>query len=290
MRIDARTRIAGVIGWPVEHSLSPLMQNAAIEALGLNWVYLAMAVEPGRLAEAIAGARALEFVGLNVTIPHKEAAAALVDELAPEAEAIGAINTIHFDAGRAVGHNTDAEGFTRTLTEEAGLDTAGLTMLQLGAGGAGRAMVAGAAGAGAGRVIIYDIRTDAAEALARHMGAHYPQCRFESIVSEGELNAAAAAAGLIANATPLGMKPGDPLPLAEGLLEPRHVVFDAVYNPYPTALLEAAAGRGARTVSGLGMLGRQGWRSLAIWCGREPDQELMLGVLRRELGIEAGGD
>ncbi len=284
-KINSSTRMVGVIGWPIHHSLSPLMQNAAIEALGLNWVYTAMAVEPARVPEAVAGARALGFAGLNVTIPHKEAVLPLLDELAEDARAIGAVNTIHFDGGHAIGHNTDAEGFTRTLAEEAGFNLAGQTMLQLGAGGAGRAMLAGAALAGARRVLIYDIRAEAAAELARQMAAQLPACQFEAVAGEGALPAAAAAAALIANATPLGMKPEDPLPLDGRLLESRHVVFDAVYNPYRTALIAAAEDQGARTVSGLGMLARQGWKSLSIWTGMIPDEQLMLRTLRQALGI-----
>lgn len=285
MQIDSRTRLVGVIGWPIEHSLSPLMQNAAIEALGLNWVYTASAVNPNAVAEAIAGARALGYVGLNVTIPHKQAALASMDELDPEAAAIGAINTIHFTDGGAVGYNTDAGGFTRTLAEDAGFDLGGKTMLQLGAGGAGHAMVAGAAAAGASRIIIHDVRLQAAADLAKHMAEHYPGCRFESTGGMEGLPDAAAAADLISNATPLGMKPADPMPIDEQCLESRHVVFDAIYRPYRTGLIQAAARKGARTVSGLGMLARQGCKSLSIWTGMQPDEQLMLRTLKEALEI-----
>lgn len=286
MQINSRTKLVGVIGWPIEHSLSPIMQNAAIEALGLNWIYTAAAVDPAVVAEAIAGARALGYVGLNVTIPHKAAAIASVDELSTEAAAIGAINTIHFTGGGAIGYNTDASGFTRTLAEEAGIDLKGKILLQIGAGGAGHAMVAGAAEAGASRIIIHDVRIAAALDLAKQMAAHYPGCQFESTPGLEALPAAAAAADLIANATPLGMKPTDPPAIDESLIESRHVVFDAVYRPYRTVLLQAAARRGARTVSGLGMLARQGCKSLSIWTGMQPDEELMLQTLKKALDIE----
>src|SRR4051794_21920207 len=114
-QIKGTTRVAGVIGWPVEHSLSPLMQNAAIDALGLDWVYVALAVQPENLREAIFGARALGFVGLNLTIPHKQAVLKWIDEVDPLARIIGAVNTIHFHEGRVIGYNTDATGFTRTV-------------------------------------------------------------------------------------------------------------------------------------------------------------------------------
>jgi shikimate dehydrogenase len=208
-----------------------------------------------------------------------------MDELDPEAAAIGAINTVHFSEGRAVGYNTDAAGFTRTLAEEAGFDFKGKTMLQIGAGGAGHAMVAGAAHAGAARIIIHDVRLQAAADLARHMADHFPNCEFESTGGMEALPEAAADANLIANATPLGMKPADPLPIDEQWIESRHVVFDAVYRPYRTGLLQAATRKGARGVSGLGMLARQGWKSLSIWTGMQPDEELMLRTLKEALEI-----
>lgn len=283
MQINSRTRLLGVMGWPIEHTLSPLIQNAAIRALGLNWVYTALPVPPDRVAEAIAGARAMGFVGMNVTYPHKAAAVAGMDELSPEAAAIGAINTIHFTDRGAIGYNTDVTGFTRTLTEDACFDVQGKTVLQLGAGGAGHAMVAGQGDGGAGRVIIFDVRLAAAAELAEQMGKAYPNTRFEALAGAEGIPEAAAAADLIANATPLGMKPGDPSVIDEHLIQSRHVVFDAVYRPFETPLLKAAARRGARTVSGLGMLGRQGCKSLAIWSGMQPDESLMLGKLKEAL-------
>src|SRR5438046_1675716 len=116
--IKGTTRLVGVIGWPVRHSLSPPMQNAAIAALGLDWAYVALPVEPANLKSAILGARDLGFIGLNVTIPHKQAAAQLMDTLDPLAQACGAVNTIHFQEGRLLGYNTDAAGYTRTVEEE----------------------------------------------------------------------------------------------------------------------------------------------------------------------------
>lgn len=283
MEINSRTRLLGVMGWPIEHTLSPLIQNAAIQSLGLNWVYTALPVEPARVAEAIAGAKAMGFVGMNVTYPHKAAAMASMDELSPEAAAIGAINTIHFTDHGTIGYNTDVSGFTRTLVEDAHFDVKGKTVFQIGAGGAGHAMVAGQGAGGAKRVIIFDVRLAAAAELAGHMGKAYPSTKFEALADAKEIPEAAAAADLIANATPLGMKPDDPSVIDEKLIESRHVVFDAVYRPFETPLLKAAMRRGARTVSGLGMLGRQGCKSLAIWSGMEPDEKLMLGKLKEAL-------
>lgn len=281
--INSKTRLVGVIGWPVEHSLSPPMQNAAIDGLGLNWVYVAMSVAPEALGDAIAGARALGFVGLNVTIPHKQSVAALMDRLDPAAEAIGAVNTVVFASEGTVGYNTDAEGYTGTVEAESDFRFKGQVVLQLGAGGVGRAMAAGAAAAGADRVMIHARRPEKASALAASLDLHYPHVTFEAVVGESALTDAATRAGLIANATPLGMKEGDALPLPAGLIQPGHTVFDTVYIPARTRLLETARDRGACDVEGVGMLVRQGARSLAIWSDRQPDTALMTRVLRENL-------
>lgn len=286
MQLDGQTKLVGVMGWPVEHTLSPPMQNAAIARLGLNWVYVPLAVEPAGLAEAVAGARALGFVGVNVTIPHKQAVLPLLDEIDDAARVIGAVNTVAFTAdGRAMGYNTDAAGFTRTVEEEGRFSFPGCTMLLVGTGGAGRALATGAAGAGAARLLLHDVNSEGARRLAEDLRAHRVDLVVEVIDADG-LGHAAAEADLLANATPLGMKPGDPLPVPEGAVAKRHTVFDAVYTPARTALLKLAAERGARGVPGLGMLARQGARSLAIWSGREPDEILMIEVLRGRLGLD----
>jgi shikimate dehydrogenase len=288
IHITGKTRIVGVIGWPVAHTLSPPMQNAALRALGLDWVYGAFPVAPEKLAEAIHGARALGLVGLNVTIPHKQAVPALMDELDPLAQAIGAVNTIRFTEDRTLGYNTDAIGYTRTVQEEGDFDFAGATVLQIGAGGVGRAMAAGAALAGAARVLIHARRPVAAAELAGALAPHFPATTFEAVPAEeleiaaGEIGAAGEQ-GLIANATPLGMHAGDALPLDEALIPAECTVFDTVYVPAETAFLQAARRRGAMAVGGLGMLARQGAQSLRHWTGLEPDEELMLRVLREGL-------
>lgn len=283
--INAKTRLAGVVGWPIEHSLSPAMQNRAIEALGLDMVYTAFAVEPEKLFEAVHGARALGLLGLNITIPHKEAVIALLDELDPLATAIGAVNTIHFTEGRAKGYNTDADGFRRTVEVDGGFSFAGKRVLQIGTGGAGRAMAAAAAAAGAAKITLFDIALARAYQMATELSDHFEATRFQVLDLREQFAEAAAEADLIANATPLGMKPGDPLPLPAELIEARHTVFDAVYNPSQTALLAAAAAQGATPVPGLGMLARQGARALQIWTGQQPDEALMIQVLKGKLGL-----
>ena len=283
--INAQTRLVGVMAWPAGHTLSPPMQNAAIEKLGLNWIYVALGVPPEQLTAAVAGARAMGFVGLNITIPHKEAVLDLLEALDPLARSIGAVNTIHFDADRAIGYNTDAQGYTRTVEEEGDFDFAGKTVLQIGAGGAGRAMAAGAAAAGTTRILLSDIDPARTNRLVEDLASHFSATTFRALGGPADLGEAARQAHLIANATPLGMRPDDPLPLPLEAIEPRHVVFDAVYNIPRTALLGAAQARGARIIPGLGMLARQGARALEIWSGRRPDEALMIQVLKSKLGL-----
>jgi shikimate dehydrogenase len=296
IRFTGSTKLCGVIGDPVAHSLSPLMQNAAMQALGLDWAYMPFHVKPEGLRAAIEGARALGIVGLNVTIPHKETVVALLDELDPLAEAIAAVNTIHFDAGRAKGYNTDAYGFTQSVLADGELEMAGATVLVLGGGGAARGLAAGAASEGAKKVILANRTRARAERIAGDLERVFPAVRWEVVqASATSLRNAAGRAQVVANATSLGMKASDELPIPADALTPGQVVFDSVYfmpragsaaakeaaegSPGDTALLRAARAAGCITVGGLAMLARQGAKSLAIWTGLEPDEDLMLSLL-----------
>lgn len=270
MRLDARTRVTGIIGWPVAHSLSPLMHNAAFAELGLPWAYVAFPVEPGRVGEAVRGLAAAGCAGLNVTIPHKAEALAACSEVSEAARAIGAVNTLVPDgSGGFRGDNTDAAGFLRALDEAAPIDLEGGEALVIGAGGAARAVVHALRSRGA-RVRVAN--RDAAKAAA--LGIPLP---FEPAA----LDTAAGCADIVVNATSLGMHADAPpaeLPLAG--LRPGQPVVDVVYRPGGTAWLAAAAQRGARTVDGLGMLLHQGAAAFAQWTGVEPPVDAM----RRALG------
>ena len=271
MTLDARTRMAGIIGWPVEHSLSPAMHNAAFAALGLNWAYLAFPVEPERVPEAVRGLAAAGCAGLNVTIPHKRAVVGLCSSVSDAVAAIGAANTLVPDgAGGFRADNTDAAGFLRALDEQAPLDLAGRDALVIGAGGAARAVVFGLRGRGA-RVRVAN-RTPA---RAAELGDPVP------FVPEA-LAAVAAQSALVVNTTSLGLHgdaPPPELPLSG--LGPGQVVADIVYRPGGTPWLAAVAGRGARTVDGLGMLLHQGAAAFEQWTGQAPPME----VMREALGV-----
>jgi shikimate dehydrogenase len=243
------TTLAGVLGFPVGHSRSPAMMNAAFAELGLDWRYLKLPVSPERFGETVRALAGSGYRGANVTIPHKLAAHGLADELSAAADAIGAVNTLtlHPD-GRIVGHNTDAGG----LLDALGPDLPG-TALVLGAGGAARAAIWALAGAGA-RVTVWNRTPDTAKKLAREFDV-------EETSRPGD-------AELLVNATAVGLKAEDSL---DGLpLVDARVVVDLVYGDAPTPIARWAEERGARLVDGLEILVRQGARSLALWTGAEP--------------------
>jgi shikimate dehydrogenase len=266
---DAHTRLTGILGWPVGHSLSPAMHNAAFRELGLNWVYLAFGVEPGRVAAAVEGLAAAGCRGLNVTVPHKSAVLAACSGRSAAVEAIGAANTLIPDgSGGFRAENTDAEGFLRALDEAVGEDIAAGRVLLIGAGGAGRA-VAHAVRLRGGHLMVANRTAD----KAAELGEVVP---FE----RGALDRAASEAALIVNASSLGMgrdEVPEELPLSG--IGPAHVVNDLVYRPGGTPWLAATAARGARTVDGLGMLLHQGAAALELWTGQRAPVEVMRQAL-----------
>jgi shikimate dehydrogenase len=264
------TRLAALIGSPVRHSYSPAIHNAAFRALGLDWVYLAFEVAPGRVPEALAGVRALGIGGLSVTLPHKEDAAAAVDELSATAAALGAANTVVVGAdGRLRGENTDAAGFLASLAD-AGVDPTDRRCLVRGAGGAARAVVWALAEAGAAAVVVVPGRDRArAERTAALAGA------LGRVGEAGE----AAGADIVVNATPIGLDGGPDLAVDPALLGPGQVVVDLVPRP-TTALLGAAGARGARPVDGLGMLVHQAALAFRLWTGCDPPLDVMRAAVR----------
>lgn len=286
MTADGGARV-GLIGWPVEHSLSPAMHNAAFEALGLGWRYGLFPVPPGQLGAVLGGLRAGEYVGVNVTVPHKCAAMAHLDEIDDAARSIGAVNTIAVRGRRLLGYNTDAPGLLCAL-REAGMEPSGGHALVLGAGGAARA-VAYALGQVGCAVTIYNRTAARAADLVRHMrGLNLPGA-VDWVPDEEALRALNLARfDLLVNATPAGMWPEcEDSPWPEGIPLPLHwTVYDLVYNPLETRLLRDARRAGARTVGGLGMLVWQGALAFELWTGRAPPADLMRAAALRALGIE----
>jgi shikimate dehydrogenase len=267
--IGGRTGVLGVIGDPVEHTLSPALQGAALAATGLDYVYVPFRVRPPALAAAIAGMRALQIRGLNVTVPHKPAVVELMDDLAPEARAVGAVNTAANQDGRLIGHNTDAFGATQSLRHDLGLDRLPPCVALLGAGGAARAILyALLSQPEVERVILANRTVRRAEAL----GAAMDRGGRVAVTPLEACRAQLREAGLLINATSVGMwpqAPASPLPDPSGL-HPGMAVLDTVYRPAVTELMRQAGAAGARAVNGLGMLVYQGARSFEIWTGQWP--------------------
>jgi shikimate dehydrogenase len=250
----------------LEHTLSPVIHHAAFRRLDLDWVYLPFPVEPDRLADAIAGLRALGAIGANVTMPHKETVIEHLDDLSGDARAIGAVNTIQLLGDRLIGHNTDVDGFASFLTDDAGLDVTGWTCLVLGAGGAARAVVSALEQAGATNLVVSARRSDQADEIAAlaKPASSIAWTAAASRVTEFDL---------VVNATPLGMKGEDPLPQAE--FREGQAVVDLIYDPPATRLVERARLSGAAGWGGLGMLVHQAAASLKIWSGQEAPIEAM---------------
>lgn len=276
-----------IIGYPLGHTLSPLMHNTAIEALGLPYRYEAEAVPPEGLAEAVSRFRAEAVAGLSVTIPHKEAIVPLLDAVEAEAERLGAVNTVFVDEGRFVGTNTDGVGFMQSLKEDAGYEPAGRRAVVLGAGGAARAVAAHLALAGASHVVIANRTLSRAERLSEDLGRAMGRSCFEPLPLEGaETERVVRDSPCLINTTSIGMA-GDPrLPIPEEWIQSGQMVCDIVYRPLSTPLLEAAERRGAVVLGGLGMLIYQGAEAFLRWTGAEMPVDKVRPVLEEALKAE----
>jgi shikimate dehydrogenase len=270
LTIDGHTRVFGILGRPVTHSLSPAMHNAAFRHLGINAVYVAFPVTD--LAQAVAGLRGLAIGGVSVTIPFKEEIIPLIDALDPQAAQIGAVNTVVNRDGVLTGYNTDWLGAVAALTAKISLK--GQHVLILGAGGASRAIAYGIFRKG-GKVTLTDIDSARAAALARDLGA-------EAIPAEALEHCPAA---ILVNASPAGMEPDiDGIPINPDLLSRFQVVMDIVYRPLTTRLLREAQTRGAAAIDGLQMLIHQGAAQFELFTGRQAPEEIMSRAAYRALG------
>jgi len=279
---NAATVVAGVIGDPVEHSLSPALHNAALVDLGLDWAYVAFPVPRGHAHAAVAAMADLGIRGLSVTMPHKTGAAQACDRLSPVAERLGVANTVTNLGSHLIGDSTDGPGFVDSLLDQ-GWSPGGKRCLVLGAGGAARAVALALGEAGAKRVEVVARRAEQAERAAVLAGE-------AGVVGSVD---GADEAELIVNATPVGMAgvagPPDELPFG---LDPKRLgrgqlVVDLIYAPATTPLLATARARGSSTCNGLGMLIHQAARQVRIWTGRDPSVEVMSAAALRELGKRA---
>jgi shikimate dehydrogenase len=270
--ISGTTRLAGVIGAPIRHSLSPAIFNAAFKACDLDWVYLAFEVPPGAAPPALDAMRALDIAGLSVTMPHKEAVAELVDLCAPEAAALRAVNCIVATADGLLGENTDGPGFLDALRAEVGFEMNGRRAMVIGAGGAARAIVLALSRAGALEIVVVNRTAERGEMAAALAGP---------VGHVGTIDAIERA-DLVVNATSVGM--GDRRsPFSAALLAPGQVVADIVYHPRPTPLVAAARERGIVAVDGLGMLVHQAGHAFRLWTGLDPPIAAMTEAAQAEL-------
>jgi shikimate dehydrogenase len=293
--ISARTRFAAVYGHPIRHSASPAMQNAGLEALGLDWRYLAFDVRPEELKPALDGARAMRFIGLNLTVPHKLLMHDLVDELDETARTWGAVNTVRFEARNAAGEwtplgafeelpetdailargfNTDADAIIRALREDVAVEPRGARVLLLGAGGAGRTAALRLAAEGVAKLWLVNRTREKAERVATEIRERQPGVAVEVGHPREPVD-------LLLNATSLGLRPEDGSPLDANAfpVSEATAVYDMIYRPAETPLLRTAREAGCRVANGLGMLLYQGTKALEIWTGRPAP----VAVMRRAL-------
>ena len=278
-RVGGRTRVAGVIGWPLEHSLSPAIHNAAFEAAGLDWVYVPLPVRPGSLDVALAGLGGLGFAGVNVTMPHKTEAADLMDHTSEDARLLRAVNTIRVTDDRLEGHNTDVGGFDRFLRRDAGFEPAGRSALLYGAGGAARACALALARAGLSRLTVVARAPARAAPLVGIVEPLGVQVDVIGLSHDRPVDV-----DLVVNATPVGSAtdlPSGP----QATVAPGDMVVDLLYDPPVTAIQQRARDAGAIAFGGVGLLVEQAALSFELWTGIPAPTEVMSAAAVAALAV-----
>jgi shikimate dehydrogenase len=292
--ISATTRLCAVYGHPIKHSGSPAMHNAALSQLGLNWRYLAFDVPPEKLREALSGARAMGFLGVNLTVPHKLLAVEMMDELDASARHWGAVNTVCFETRdtsgnwvpvaqvpadavndvRLHGFNTDADAIAHSINIDLAMEPRSSRVLLLGAGGAGRTAALRLAEEPVHSLWLVNRTEDKAAAIAAEIEERYPDVEVQVGYPDTPVD-------IVINATSLGLRAEDPLPLDTSRfpLHQADAVFDMIYRPAETPLLLAAHAAGCRVTNGIGMLVHQGAAALEIWSGKPAPVEVMREAL-----------
>ena len=285
--VDPPIRL-GVFGDPVAHSLSPEMQNAALREFEIKMQYARFHIRADELRSAVRFLRELDFVGINLTVPHKIAGLTHVDLADESASRCGAVNTVRLHENKLIGSNTDGEGFSRSVRSEFSIDLRDLRVMILGAGGGtGHAIAWQCALENCERLVLVNRTIEKTSAIVERLRSFFveprvlgPVARLEAVPwDEATVRAQLSDIDLIVNATPLGMNSSDPVPIPARLLLPHHIVFDCVYRPSKTALLRAADEAGARGANGLSMLLHQGALSFSIWFNREAPVEAMRSAI-----------
>ena len=282
MHIDGKTRMVGIIGSPLEHTLSPTIHNAAFDYLGLNWCYVPLPVEAGSLSSAVEGIAALRFAGVNVTMPFKTDVIPMLDEVAMFAESVGAVNTILIDKGKLIGYNTDGRGFYTALVRDLDYEVKGRRVLVLGAAGASRSVTVSLALAGCESIVIVNRSPERSRQLCEIILRSAPDIEVSWLSPEENYDIVVAESDVIINATPLTTFNGD-LRVPVSLLNKGQLVCDLNYSLYQPPLLQEAEARGAQVMDGKGMLLHQAAAAFEIWTGLEAPVEVMRVALMRAL-------
>lgn len=280
--IQGTTRVYGIIGWPVAHSRSPQMQNAAFQALGMDCVFVPFAVPPSQLAEAVQGLRCLGVAGWNVTIPHKSAIMPFLDQLSPAAVRAGAVNTVCNQDGCLIGYNTDGAGLLISLERDLDCPVAGKRIVVLGAGGAARGAVAALAEAGTAAITVVNRTLATASQLAAELQVHRSSTSVIAAADFSMLPQLLPETDLLINATSLGLHGEEIAGLDLALLPAAAKVYDMVYGASSTPLVSSAQRRGLQACDGLGMLAAQGELAFCHWTGVTPPAGLMPMALQQE--------
>lgn len=284
MKKDTTFALYGIFGYPLSHTLSPAMHEAALRQLGIHANYIVLELMPGPFQKLMSQKARFLLAGFNVTVPYKETVMKYLSKISPEARAIGAVNTVYRQKNRWVGANTDMEGFLLTLRKDAGFRPARKKAVVLGAGGAARAVVYGLSKEGAREVLLSDCFPEKARKIVRDMAKIFPRVVYHAVPSGAqEIKNAMCEADVIINATPLGLKAQDPRVVPEIWVPKagrRKMLFmDLIYNPAMTPFLKAAKAKGHKTLNGLGMLLYQGARALELWTRKKAP----VGVMRQAL-------
>jgi len=277
LHVRATTKVYGIFGHPVSHSLSPIMHNAAFRKLNLDCVYVAFDIHPTNLDSATQAIKSLGILGVNVTIPHKERIISFLDETSPEGTLTGAVNTVKNEDGKLTGYNTDVEGFLMAIKEDLGVIPRGLRILLLGAGGAARAVLTGLCMNEASEIYLVNRTIDKARALASEFKKSYKDISIEpySLEDTDSVERSLRTADLLINASSSGMKGVAPIKLQLELLPKDSMIYDLVYKPRETDLLKGAKELGLKAAGGLSMLIYQGAKSFEIWTGEKAPVDVM---------------
>jgi shikimate dehydrogenase len=285
MTVDYKDNMTGVFGYPVAENPTCVMQQAAFDHMGLRWRYLTIEVKPDNLPTAVAGMRAMGFMGINLTIPHKVAVMPLLDDIAPDAQMIGAVNTVRREGDRYIGENTDGKGFLRGVREDGGIDPKGKRVVLLGAGGAARAIAVELALAGAAEIEVVNRSQPRGEAMLLDLVARTGvTARLNSWDSVYRVRKDT---DILVNATSIGLYPDvDAMPnVALDDAAPQLLVCDVIPNPPSTPFMREAAARGLKTLDGLSMLVYQGVIGFQMWTGENPPEAIMKDALKAAFGL-----